>query len=118
MRERISSFLRIGRIVGRASAIHGLPWRRTRTPFFVRRFFQESHFPQETAPLHLPLHASDRAFDELETRLRRIERKASRAGSSAGAGYYYYLVRLAGSCAVGSWQSVLGMEPGRDQILP
>ena len=31
---------------------------------------------------------------------------------------FYYLVRLAGSCAVGSWQSVLGAEPGRDQVLP
>ena len=31
---------------------------------------------------------------------------------------YYYLVRLAGSCTVGSWQSVLGAEPGRDQVLP
>jgi hypothetical protein len=34
-----------------------------------------------------------------------------------GAGLYY-LVRLAGSCAAGSWQSVLGNEPGRDQALP
>jgi len=31
---------------------------------------------------------------------------------------YYYLVRLAGTCTVGSWQSVLGTEPGRDLILP
>jgi 5-methylthioadenosine/S-adenosylhomocysteine deaminase len=31
---------------------------------------------------------------------------------------FYYLVRLAGSCAVGSWQSVLGNESGRDQVLP
>ena len=31
---------------------------------------------------------------------------------------YYYLVRLAGSCTVGSWQSVIGAEPGRDQVLP
>ena len=36
---------------------------------------------------------------------------------SEGTGYYY-LVRLAGSCAVGSWQSVPGAEPGRDQVLP
>jgi hypothetical protein len=31
---------------------------------------------------------------------------------------FYYLIRLAGSCTVGSWQSVIGAEPGRDQILP
>jgi hypothetical protein len=31
---------------------------------------------------------------------------------------FYYLVRLAGRCAVGSWQSTLGAEPGRDQTLP
>jgi hypothetical protein len=31
---------------------------------------------------------------------------------------FYYLVRLAASCTVGSWQSVLGDEPGRDQVLP
>ena len=31
---------------------------------------------------------------------------------------FNYLVRLAGSCTVGSWQSVLGAEPGRDQTLP
>jgi hypothetical protein len=31
---------------------------------------------------------------------------------------FYYLVRLAGRCAVGSWQSALGAEPGRDQTLP
>jgi hypothetical protein len=36
---------------------------------------------------------------------------------TAGAGFYY-LVRLAGSCTVGSWQSVIGAEPGRDQVLP
>jgi hypothetical protein len=36
---------------------------------------------------------------------------------SAGAGFYY-LLRLAGSCTVGSWQTVLGAEPGRDQVLP
>jgi hypothetical protein len=36
---------------------------------------------------------------------------------SAGTGYYY-LVRLAGSCTVGSWQTVIGSEPGRDQVLP
>jgi lamin tail-like protein/amidohydrolase family protein len=36
---------------------------------------------------------------------------------SPGTGFYF-LVRLAGSCAVGSWQSVLGNEPGRDQVLP
>jgi hypothetical protein len=34
-----------------------------------------------------------------------------------GAGFYY-LVRIAGSCTVGSWQSVLGAEPERDQVLP
>jgi hypothetical protein len=34
-----------------------------------------------------------------------------------GAGYYY-LVRIAGSCTVGSWQSELGAEPERDQVLP
>jgi hypothetical protein len=31
---------------------------------------------------------------------------------------FYYLVRLAGACAVGSWQSSIGAEPGRDQVLP
>lgn len=31
---------------------------------------------------------------------------------------FYYLVRLAGSCTAGSWQSSLGAEPGRDQKLP
>jgi hypothetical protein len=36
---------------------------------------------------------------------------------SPGTGVYY-LIRLAGSCTVGSWQSVLGAEPGRDQVLP
>ena len=36
---------------------------------------------------------------------------------SAGTGFYY-LVRLAGSCVAGSWQSVLGDEPGRDLTLP
>jgi hypothetical protein len=36
---------------------------------------------------------------------------------AAGTGSYY-LVRLAGSCTVGSWQSVLGSEPGRDASLP
>ena len=36
---------------------------------------------------------------------------------SAGTGYYY-LVRIAGSCSVGSWQSEVGDEPGRDQVLP
>jgi hypothetical protein len=36
---------------------------------------------------------------------------------AAGAGKYY-LVRLAGNCTVGSWQSALGVEPGRDQVLP
>jgi cytosine/adenosine deaminase-related metal-dependent hydrolase len=34
-----------------------------------------------------------------------------------GAGFYY-LVRLAGSCTAGSWQSLGGAEPGRDQALP
>ena len=36
---------------------------------------------------------------------------------ASGTGFYY-LVRLAGSCAVGSWQSVIGAEAGRDQVLP
>jgi hypothetical protein len=36
---------------------------------------------------------------------------------SAGTGFYY-LIRLAGTCAVGSWQSEIGAEPGRDQALP
>ena len=36
---------------------------------------------------------------------------------SAGSGLYY-LVRLTGSCTVGSWQSALGAEPGRDHVLP
>jgi hypothetical protein len=36
---------------------------------------------------------------------------------SEGAGFYY-LLRLAGSCTVGSWQSAPGAEPGRDQALP
>ena len=34
-----------------------------------------------------------------------------------GAGFYY-LVRPAGSCQVGSWQSSPGAEPGRDAALP
>jgi hypothetical protein len=36
---------------------------------------------------------------------------------ASGSGFYY-LVRLAGSCTVGSWQSALGAEAGRDQALP
>jgi hypothetical protein len=36
---------------------------------------------------------------------------------ASGTGFYY-LVRLAGSCTVGSWQSVIGAEAGRDQVLP
>ena len=36
---------------------------------------------------------------------------------AAGAGFYY-LLRPAGTCRVGSWQSVLGAEPGRDAALP
>jgi hypothetical protein len=35
---------------------------------------------------------------------------------SEGMGFYY-LLRLAGTCGVGSWQSVLGAEPGRDESL-
>ena len=35
---------------------------------------------------------------------------------AAGAGFYY-LVRLGGACAVGSWQTRLGGQPGRDQAL-
>lgn len=31
---------------------------------------------------------------------------------------FYYLVRRAGDCAVGSWQSSPGAEPGRDAVLP
>jgi hypothetical protein len=31
---------------------------------------------------------------------------------------FFYLVRLAGSCTAGSWQSSLGAEPGRDVNLP
>ena len=34
---------------------------------------------------------------------------------AAGAGFYY-LMRP--DCAVGSWQSASGAEPGRDMILP
>ena len=36
---------------------------------------------------------------------------------AAGAGFYY-LLRPAGTCRVGSWQTVLGAEPGRDAALP
>jgi len=36
---------------------------------------------------------------------------------AAGAGFYY-LLRLGGSCSAGSWQTVLGEEPGRDLVLP
>ncbi len=36
---------------------------------------------------------------------------------SEGKGFYY-LLRFAGSCGVGSWQSVLGAEPARDESLP
>jgi len=42
---------------------------------------------------------------------------ADAAVPAAGQGFYY-LVRLAGTCTVGSWQSALGAEPGRDQALP
>jgi hypothetical protein len=31
---------------------------------------------------------------------------------------FFYLVRLAGSCTAGSWQSSVGAEPARDLILP
>ena len=31
---------------------------------------------------------------------------------------FYYLVKLGGSCTVGSWQSSVGAEPGRDLALP
>ncbi len=36
---------------------------------------------------------------------------------SEGMGFYY-LLRLADTCDTGSWQSVLGAEPGRDESLP
>ncbi len=36
---------------------------------------------------------------------------------SEGMGFYY-LVRPADTCDFGSWQSVLGAEPGRDESLP
>jgi len=34
---------------------------------------------------------------------------------TAGAGFYY-LVKP--DCAVGSWQSTIGAEPARDDVLP
>jgi hypothetical protein len=40
------------------------------------------------------------------------------AGVPAAGHGFYYLVRLAGSCTVGSWQSTLGAEAGRDLVLP
>ncbi|HEV8700818.1 MAG TPA: lamin tail domain-containing protein [Candidatus Polarisedimenticolia bacterium] len=36
---------------------------------------------------------------------------------AAGSGFYY-LVRPGGTCLVGSWQTILGAEPGRDAVLP
>ncbi len=36
---------------------------------------------------------------------------------ASGAGFYY-LVRLAGRCSAGSWQSAPGAEPARDLLLP
>jgi 5-methylthioadenosine/S-adenosylhomocysteine deaminase len=36
---------------------------------------------------------------------------------TTGSGFFY-LVRPAGSCSVGSWQSSAGAEPGRDAALP
>jgi hypothetical protein len=39
------------------------------------------------------------------------------ATPATGTGFFY-LVRPAGSCRAGSWQSSLGAEPGRDAALP
>ncbi len=36
---------------------------------------------------------------------------------ASGAGFYY-LVKLGGDCAAGSWQTSEGSEPGRDAVLP
>ncbi len=42
----------------------------------------------------------------------------SASASPAPGNGHYYLLRLAGSCAVRSWQSSLGVEPERDTHLP
>ena len=42
----------------------------------------------------------------------------SDATSPATGSGFYYLVRPAGTCLVGSWQTVPGAEPGRDTALP
>ena len=43
----------------------------------------------------------------------------SAAGDSPAPGTgFYYLVRLGGDCAAGSWQTIVGVEPVRDLALP
>jgi hypothetical protein len=49
--------------------------------------------------------------------LRRADMLVDENVPDAGEGYYY-LVKLGGSCAVGSWQSSTDAEPARDAALP